>query len=200
MTCTTVRRAAGSLGRPVCGDNEEADQCVEGAAPRARRVERVGGTSGGVMPLREHPSADQLRVRVRHAAILRHRDGHFHCDGRLHCDGGLERESGVSSGRVRPVGARARLLSSRAARAWRRAGGRWPPVCRWGGIGLLRHADGEAGGAPRPPLEQPLYSRFTAAPIMPYKSRYREGFARPDRPGRDGHQQPDGRSDEQSAR
>ena len=131
-------------GRPALsgasggGASEEADQGVAGAPPRARRVERVGGTSGGVMPrpgrrraegpaarvsagrswpvssscpssssrgpscvtrapprapltvglqLREHPSADHLRVRVRHAAILRHRHGHFHCDGCLHCDG-----------------------------------------------------------------------------------------------------------------
>ena len=38
---------------------------------------------------REHPSADHLRVRVRHAAILRHREGSFHCDGYRHCDGRL---------------------------------------------------------------------------------------------------------------
>ena len=29
-------------GASVCGDSEEADQCVEGAAPRARRVESLG--------------------------------------------------------------------------------------------------------------------------------------------------------------
>ena len=143
-----LRRRRGGMvrlcgGRPALsgasggGDSEEADQGVEGAAPLARRVERVGGTSGGVRPRpgrrraegpaarvsagrswpvssscpsssrgpscvtrapprapltvgrprRDHPSADQLRVRVRHAAILRHREGHFHCDGYLHRDG-----------------------------------------------------------------------------------------------------------------
>ena len=85
---------------------------------------------------REHPSADHRRVRVRHATILRHRDGHFHCDGHFHRDGGLDRDRGVSSGRVRPVcrggdpppavpwAPAPGALSSRAARAGRRAGGR----------------------------------------------------------------------------
>ena len=50
---------------------------------------------------------------------------------------------------------------------------RLPRVCRWGGSGLLRHADGVAGGAPRPPLEQPLHRRVTAASIVPYNSRYK---------------------------
>ena len=72
MTCTTVRRAAGSLGRPVCGDNEEADQCVEGAAPRARRVERVGGTSGGVMPRPGRPRGGRARVVVGARPVVRH--------------------------------------------------------------------------------------------------------------------------------
>ena len=85
------------------------------------------------LQLRDHPSAGHRRVRVRHVAILRHRegylhcdgslhwDGYRHCDGRLHCDGhlhwegslhcdggfhlegSLDRESGVSAGRVCPV-------------------------------------------------------------------------------------------------
>ena len=55
------------------------------------------------LPLRDHPSADHRRVRVRHAAILRHREGSLHCDGGFHLEGGLDRESGVSAGRVCPV-------------------------------------------------------------------------------------------------
>ena len=188
------RESGVSAGRvcPVCrGGGPPAAACRPGGSRHAPSPIRLARLVCG-LPLRDHPPADHRRVRVRHAAILRHRDGS------LHLDRYIRLESGVSAGRVcRGVDPPAARPSPRAES---RAGGRWPPVCRWGGIGLLRHADGEAGGAPRPPLEQPLYSRFTAAPIMPYKSRYREGFARPDRPGRDGHQQPDGRSDEQSAR
>ena len=140
--------AGGRLsGASVCGDNEEADQCVEAAAPRARRVERVGsnvwrrhaaprspagrgtgraGVRGAGVPVssssrgpscvtraprptvglqrRDHSSAGHRRVRVRHAAILRHRDGYFHwdgyrhCDGRLHCDGHLHWDGSLHSG------------------------------------------------------------------------------------------------------
>ena len=57
--------AGGRLfGASVGGDSEEADQCVEGAAPRARRVERVGGTSGGVMPRPGRRRAEGPAARV----------------------------------------------------------------------------------------------------------------------------------------
>ena len=38
---------------------------------------------------RDHSSAGHRRVRVRHAAILRHRDGYLHCDGYRHCEWSL---------------------------------------------------------------------------------------------------------------
>ena len=57
--------AGGRLsGASVGGDSEEADQCVEGAAPRARRVERVGGTSGGVRPRPGRRRAEGPAARV----------------------------------------------------------------------------------------------------------------------------------------
>ena len=57
--------AGGRLsGAYLCGDSEEADQCVEGAAPLARRVERVGGTSGGVMPRPGRRRAEGPAARV----------------------------------------------------------------------------------------------------------------------------------------
>ena len=76
-----------------------------------------------------------------------------------------------SRGRPRP----ASVLTGRARRASGRRTG--PARCvAGGGIGLLRHAGVEAGCAPharRPSLEQPLNRRVTAAPIMPYNSRYK---------------------------
>ena len=51
-------------GASVCGDSEEADHGVEGAAPRARRVERVGGTSGGVRPRPGRRRAEGPAARV----------------------------------------------------------------------------------------------------------------------------------------
>ena len=57
--------AGGRLsGASLCGDSEEADQGVAGAAPRARRVERVGGTSGGVMPRPGRRRAEGPAARV----------------------------------------------------------------------------------------------------------------------------------------
>ena len=234
--------AGGRLsGASVGGDSEEADQCVEGAAPLARRVERVGGTSGGVMPrpgrrraegpaarvsagrswpvssscpssssrgpscvtratprapltvglqLREHPSADHLRVRVRHAAILcvcvfamrRSSDigmvtsiamvtsiGMVASIGRVASRPGESVPSVAEGIRPPPSRGRPRPASVLTGRA-RRASGRRTVTARCvagGGIGLLRHAGVDAGCAPharRPPL-------LPAAPIVPHKSR-----------------------------
>ena len=117
----------------------------------------------------------------------RHREGHLHldrCIRHIRCirlDRYIRLESGVSAGRVcrggDPPAARrpcpagpARLtrprVRPREPRVGPADGGR--PCVAGGGSGLLRHADGEAGGAPRPPLN----SRFTAAPIMPDNSTY----------------------------
>ena len=127
----------------------------------------------------DHSSAGHRRVRVRHAAILRHREGHFHCDGHLHCDGGLDRESGVSAGRVRPV---CRGGDPAAAVPWAPAPGFCPhgppapgvgpadgarPLCR--GRGEWSSAPRRRRGwrrAPRAPAV-PRHRRVTAAPIVP---------------------------------
>ena len=111
------RRAEGPAARVSAGrswpvssscpsSSSRGPSCVTCAPPRA--PPRAPLTVG--LQRREHPSADHLRVRVRHAAILRHRDGHFHCDGclhcdgRFHCDGHLHRDGGLRSGewRLRP--------------------------------------------------------------------------------------------------
>ena len=125
------------------------------------------------LPLRDHPSAGHRRVRVRHAAILRHRDGSLHCDGGFHLEGGLDRESGVSAGRVcrggDPPAARrpwpagpARLTRPRVRPREPSVGpadGGRPCVAGWG---VVSCAPPTARLAARP--GPPLHSRFTAAP------------------------------------
>ena len=141
----TGRAGVRGAGVPVsssCPSSSRGPSCVT-RAPRPT----VG------LQRRDHSSAGHRRVRVRHAAILRHRDGSFHCDGGFHLEGGLDR------GEWRLGWARLSRLSRRGSACRARVS--------LGGSGLLRHAAGEAGGAPRPPLEQPLNRRVTAAPIVP---------------------------------
>jgi hypothetical protein len=59
-----VERRPALSGASGGGASEEADQGVAGAAPRARRVERVGGTSGGVMPRPGRRRAEGPAARV----------------------------------------------------------------------------------------------------------------------------------------
>ena len=63
--------AGGRLsGASLGGDSEEADQCVEGAAPRARRVERVGGTSNlACSSIRGDIAARRVRCTVQAHAL-----------------------------------------------------------------------------------------------------------------------------------
>ena len=179
------------------------------------------------LPLRDHPSAGHRRVRVRHAAILRHREGSSYiamvasirwivtsiwrvasrlgesvpsvaegvrpprragragrdtlrlpsvwrawCAWRLGW-ASLSRRGSACRAATVPCGTRPPHAPARPSpRAERRAGGRWPPVCRWGGEWSPAPRRRRGGRRAPAPLEQPLNSRLTAAPIMPYNSSY----------------------------
>ena len=67
-----VERRPALSGASGGGASEEADQGVAGAAPRARRVERVGGTSGGVHAAPRSPAGRGTgRAGVRGAVVAR---------------------------------------------------------------------------------------------------------------------------------
>ena len=201
MTCTTVRRAAGSLGRPWAATTRRRISAWRAPRPGRRRGGRARVVVVSVVvarPVVRHtrPTAD---CRPAASGPFVSRSSSCACSpcgdpqtsgGSLPLrwslalgwllplrwslpSGGWPRSGGewrlvrASPSRLsrrgsaprRPVGARARrrVLTGRA----RRASGRRTGAARvsLGGSGLLRHAAGEAGGAPRPPLNR----RCTAA-------------------------------------
>ena len=176
MTGTTVRRAAGSLGRPCAATTRRRISAWRAPRPglavwsawaaRLAASCRAPVAGGPRDRPRGCPRGGRARVVVVARPVVRHTRPTADC--RPAASGPSVSRS--SSCACSPCGDPQTSGWFLTLRWWLPSGG-WPrsgewrlgwaslsrrgSACRARGIGLLRHADGEAGGAPRPPLDQP---------------------------------------------